>query len=181
MKKNQTLRNAKEYKPKKEEFRLPTFEELKSLASNYELESYLVEGKIDYRVVDIRTRKVVTNPELVERAMFANIWLSSAGVKKNITTNDRGMGYAFNEPARELYDKFCRIAYNDCMRNGVIDTLSMVPYIIPGSVVGSITGFVSGVSSSSCPSFPYQIFFLLKLIPTALYISLSPLPKKIKP
>ncbi len=115
----------KKEEPKKEEFRLPTFEELKSLASNYELESYLVEGKIDYRVVDIRTRKVVTNLELVERAMFANIWLSSAGVKKNITTNDRGMGYAFNEPARELYDKFCRIAYNDCMRNGVIDTLSM--------------------------------------------------------
>lgn len=116
---------VKKQEPKKDEYRLPTFEGLKSLASNYDLESFVVEGKTLYRIVDIRTRKVVTNPDLAERAMFANIWLLAAGVIKNIATNDRGMGYAFNDSARVLYDKICRMAYRDCTYNGVIDTIGM--------------------------------------------------------
>ena len=108
---------------------LPTFQELKILASHYEVYSdashYLDNNPRNIRVRDTKTKKEITDPKTIEKAIFANIWLTSAGVK--MTSDDKRMGdtYAFNDGANKVYDYFCSKLNNDVKKNGVIDTVGL--------------------------------------------------------
>ena len=108
---------------------LPTFQELKILASHYEVYSdashYLDNNPRNIRVRDTKNKKEITDPKTIEKAIFANIWLTSAGVK--MTSDDKRMGdtYAFNDGANKVYDYFCSKLNNDVKKNGVIDTVGL--------------------------------------------------------
>ena len=61
--------------------------------------------------------------------MFANIWLTSAGVKYYQDESRPGENYAFNEPAEELYNTICKQLLDSCKSQGVIDTIDLLKNI----------------------------------------------------
>jgi hypothetical protein len=78
------------------------------------------------KIRDIRTGQIQTDKTIVAKAMFANIWLTSAGVKYYQEESRPGENYAFNEPAEELYNTICTELLNGCKNNGVIDTVDLL-------------------------------------------------------
>ena len=108
---------------------IPTFAELKSLAKQYEVfmdsNNPLEMDVSKIKVKDIRTGKIITDPVTIARAMFANIWLFSAGVKVYEGESRNGETYAFNEPAEALYNSLCKQMINSCKNNGVVDTVGI--------------------------------------------------------
>ncbi len=110
--------------------RIPSFDELKSLVAKYEIfidpnELFdLDPSKIKIR--DIKTGIVQTDPMIIDTAMFANIWLNSAGVKRFHDEKIFGERYAFNKSAEQLYNTLCRELISSCKLNGVIDPLSLL-------------------------------------------------------
>ena len=109
---------------------IPNFSELKSLATKYEIfmdlkdPSDLDTAKIKIR--DIQTGQIQTDKSIIDRAMFANIWLTSAGVKYSPNESRPGINYAFNEPAEELYNTICKQLLTSCKDQGVIDTVDLL-------------------------------------------------------
>ena len=112
---------------------IPNFSELKDLASKYEI---FIDSKDSFeqdtskiKIRDIKTGQEETNQSIIERAMFANIWLTSAGVKYVEGESRPGENYAFNESAEELYNTICKQLLNSCKGNGVIDTVDLLKNI----------------------------------------------------
>lgn len=106
-------------------FKIPTFSELKQLATKYEV---LYGPKIEIR--DIKTKQLQTDKSVIDRAVFANIWLSSAGVNKVAGESRQGITYAFNEQAEILYNTICNQLLTSCKNNGVIDTVKILNDVV---------------------------------------------------
>lgn len=110
--------------------KIPSFEELKDLASKYEIFIDSTDpfdpdtSKIKIR--DIKTGQIQTDKTIIDRAMFANIWLTSAGVKYYQEDFRPGAKYAFNEMAEELYNTICVQLFDSCKNKGVIDTVDLL-------------------------------------------------------
>ena len=109
---------------------IPNFSELKDLASKYEI---FVDSKDPFdpdtskiKIRDIKTGQIQTDKSIIDRAMFANIWLTSAGVKYYQDESRPGANYAFNEPAEELYNTICKQLLDSCKSKGVIDTVDLL-------------------------------------------------------
>lgn len=106
---------------------IPPFEELKSLASKYgmiiDMDDPNDISKVE--IQDINTGKTLTDKSLIDKAIFANIWLSAAGVKHCYDEKRNGYLYAFNEEAEELYNLICRELTASSKNNGVIDTVDL--------------------------------------------------------
>lgn len=109
---------------------IPSFSELKSLAAKYEI---FIDSKDAFdpdtskiKIRDIKTGEIQTDKSIIDRAMFANIWLASAGVKYSSNESRRGADYAFNEPAEELYNTVCQQLLTSCRDKGVIDTVDLL-------------------------------------------------------
>ena len=109
---------------------IPTFSELKALALKYEI---FIDSKdpfesdtSKFKIRDIKTGKIQTDKSIINRAMFANIWLTSAGVKYYQNESRPGEIYAFGEQAEKLYNTICKQLLNGCKSNGVIDTVDLL-------------------------------------------------------
>ena len=109
--------------------KLPDFDELKDLASKYEI---FIDSRDPFdqdtskiKIRNIKTKQIQTEKEIIEKAMLANIWLTSAGVKYNQNDSRPGINYAFNESAKELYNTICKQLLDSCRSNGVIDTINI--------------------------------------------------------
>ena len=109
---------------------IPNFSELKDLASKYEI---FIDSKDPFdpdtskiKIRDIKTGQIQTDKSTIDRAMFANIWLTSAGVKYYQDESRPGANYAFNEPAEELYNTICKQLLTSCKSKGVIDTVDLL-------------------------------------------------------
>ena len=109
---------------------IPNFSELKDLASKYEI---FIDSKDPFdsdiskiKIRDIKTGQIQTDKSIIDRAMFANIWLTSAGVKYYQDESRPGANYAFNEPAEELYNTICKQLLTSCKSKGVIDTVDLL-------------------------------------------------------
>lgn len=109
--------------------KVPSFSELKSLASKYEI---FIDSKdpinfddSNIKIRDIKTGQIPTDQSIIDRAMFANIWLTSAGIKYCDGESRPGENYAFNSSAEELYNTMCHDLSISCMSNGVIDTVGL--------------------------------------------------------
>lgn len=112
---------------------LPTFEDLKSLASKYEIafspddpfgqdiSKMVVKERENGKVVG----KVITDNELIEKAVFANIWLVSAGTRILVGDHLPGYNYAFNKQSERLYNSICRKLATSAKKDGVIDTVDL--------------------------------------------------------
>ena len=110
--------------------KIPSFAELKNLSSKYEI---FIDSKDPFdpdiskiKIRDIKTGQIQTDKSIIDRAMFANIWLTSAGVKYYQGESRPGENYAFNEPAEELYNKICKQLLDSCKNQGVIDTIDLL-------------------------------------------------------
>ena len=99
----------------------PTFKELRSLATKYRV-SYDVSVK-KIRIYDIATGKEETNTKVAQDALFANIWLTSAGMK--ITSGEKrpGLIYAFNEGSRQLYNYFIKASKYSIEKTGDLNSM----------------------------------------------------------
>lgn len=106
---------------KEEASPLPTFKEVKDLAANYEVS--LDSDSIQVR--SIATGEVIVDPSLAKRALFANIWLSSAGIIYYLDDKRPGEKYAFNSQAEELYNTICTDLRTSAELNGRIDTVGL--------------------------------------------------------
>ncbi len=118
---------------KKERVAIPTFDELKDLSSKYEM---FIDSKDPFdkdiskiKIRDIETGKVQTDKSIIDKATFANIWLTSAGVKYYRNEARPGTNYAFNEAAEELYNTICKQLLDSCKSKGVIDTIDLLENI----------------------------------------------------
>ena len=78
-----------------------------------------------FKIRNINTKKIENDPTIISKAMFANIWLTSAGIKWRYDEKRNGMQYAFNEPAEELYNIICSELTKSVKNNGVIDTVGL--------------------------------------------------------
>ena len=109
---------------------IPNFSELKDLASKYEIFFDSKDPFAPYtskiKIRDIKTGQIQTDKSTIDRAMFANIWLTSAGVKYYQNESRPGANYAFNEPAEELYNTICKQLLDSCKSKGVIDTVDLL-------------------------------------------------------
>ena len=109
---------------------IPNFSELKNLALKYEI---FIDSKDPFdpdiskiKIRDIKTGQIQTDPSIIDRAMFANIWLTSAGVKYYQGESRPGERYAFNKSAEELYNTICKQLLTSCKCKGVIDTVDLL-------------------------------------------------------
>lgn len=105
-----------------EQLSIPTFGELKDLATSYELVS---SNNGNINILNRKTGKLENDYKIVYQAIFANIWLTSAGMKWMYDEIRPGFEYAFNEPAEELYNIICNQLINDIKNNNVINTLQL--------------------------------------------------------
>ncbi len=107
--------------------KMPTFNELKELATKYEIfsDSNNMFDSSTYKIRDIQTGQIQTDSSIIDKAMFANIWLASAGIKRYLNESRPGEKTAFNEPAEKLYNIICSELSTSCMDKGVIDTVGL--------------------------------------------------------
>jgi len=110
--------------------KIPTFDELKKLALKYEI---FIDSKDPFdsdtskiKIRDIKTGLIQSDKSVIAKALFANIWLTSAGMKYSVNESRPGEIYAFNEPAEKLYNLICQELQNDCKNKGVIDTVNLL-------------------------------------------------------
>ena len=104
---------------------IPDFDKLKELALNYEYIPADSSSTGSLKVIDIKTGALVPRGRLKVEAIFANMWLKSAGVKTIPNEKRSGITYAFNENARWIYANICDELFRDCRDNGVINTVKL--------------------------------------------------------
>ena len=121
--------NSQRQKVQTPAIKIPAFAELKDLASKYEI---FIDSKDPFdpdiskiKIRDINTGQIQTDKSIIDKAIFANIWLTSAGVKYYQEESRPGANYAFNEPAEELYNTICKQLLDSCKNKGVIDTVDL--------------------------------------------------------
>lgn len=110
--------------PKKPMIKLPSFCELEFLATTYE--TFYEGNKIKVR--DIITKEVLNDEKTIIKAKFANIWLSSAGLKRTPGDARFGEAQAFSNGAKEIYDIMCKKLQESCQKNSVIDTIYLFKF-----------------------------------------------------
>ncbi|MDD5888505.1 MAG: hypothetical protein PUC82_03330 [bacterium] len=101
---------------------IPTFTELKECTKRYELAS--IENNRP-QIKDLKTGEVVSDENTIELATFANIWLTSAGIKWTETDVRKGDTYAYNDGAKSVYNYFIEEVKNNLENTGNIDSISI--------------------------------------------------------
>ncbi len=107
--------------PVKEEIKFPSFDELKDLATKYRVE-YDTNDKL-LKVYDISTNNEEKNAIKAQDALFANIWLSSAGVNPVEGEVRRGITEAFNDDNKEVYDYLIKGSMHSISKTGDLNSL----------------------------------------------------------
>lgn len=112
---------------------IPTFNELKSLALKYEIyidsDDIFQANSSKFKIRDIKTKEIITDKSIISKAMFANIWLTSAGVKWGTQESRAGETYAFNDMAEKFYGIVCNEILDSCKKKGFIDTVDILKNI----------------------------------------------------
>ena len=90
---------------------MPEFYELDYLARNYEVMVSEENKKIIVR--DIKSKKILEDPKKELKAIFANMWLVSAGITKTQGEPRKGIKDAFSKDKKCIYDFICnQLIYN---------------------------------------------------------------------
>lgn len=114
---------------KSNKFIIPSFSELRELAMRYEIfvdsDDPFDSDVSKYKIREIKTGIIQTDKSIIDKAMFANIWLTSAGVKYYADDMRPGEKYAFNEKAKETYEIICNELIKSCNSSGGIDTVGL--------------------------------------------------------
>lgn len=120
-----------------------SFEQLKEYCAKYELD---VDEQQNIITLDRATGEVITDPKICTIANFANIWLTSAGVK---TVDGRYEDYAFNDEAKYTYDFIKLQCKKQLEKDGkispldVLKTVDQLNYKHAEEIVSRLFGFYS--------------------------------------
>ena len=109
--------------------KIPTFDEMKNNITKYELftdsDNLAPEDTSKYKIRDKETGQIIHDANIRKQVIFSYIWKVSAGVKVGFDPNV-SINYAFNEKAKELYEKMCNSFRKNISEKGVIDTVSLL-------------------------------------------------------
>lgn len=109
--------------------KIPTFDEMKNNITKYELftdsDNLAPEDTSKYKIRDKETGQIIHDANIRKQVIFSYIWKVSAGVKVGFDPNV-SIDYAFNEKAKELYEKMCNSFRKNISEKGVIDTVSLL-------------------------------------------------------
>lgn len=103
---------------------IPTFDDMHQLAVRYDL-TVDENNQSHVRVTDRVNGNPITDKDEIANAIFANIWLQSAGIKKKPMEDKAGEDYAFSEQSRNLYNFFVRSVEHSLRTIGNIDSVSI--------------------------------------------------------
>ncbi len=113
----------------KQKNKIPTFDEMKNNITKYELftdsDNLAPEDTSKYKIRDKETGQIIHDANIRKQVIFSYIWKVSAGVKVGFDPNV-SIDYAFNEKAKELYEKMCNSFRKNISEKGVIDTVSLL-------------------------------------------------------
>lgn len=102
---------------------MPNFTELEDLARTYEI---LIDPQTNKLVVrNIKSKKIIDDDRLSLKAVFANIWLVSAGLKPTKNEQRKGVREAFSTDSRHLYKYISDKIIQHYQRYGYIDTVAL--------------------------------------------------------
>ena len=112
---------AKKEKLKESKLEFPKFDALKDLAAKYRVEFNKDVNSL--QVIDIDTGRVEEDPKEAQDALFANIWLTSTGLK--YTTNEKrpGLTDAFDVDGAILYKYFVKACQHSLDKTGNVNSL----------------------------------------------------------
>lgn len=102
---------------------LPELSELDYLARKYEI--MYVEGTNKIVVRDIKTKRVLDDPRKELRAIFANMWIVSAGLKVSPGESRKGVKDAFSNDKKYVYSYICSHIRNKLQMKGEFDTVEL--------------------------------------------------------
>lgn len=102
---------------------LPNFRELEDLARTYEV--VYDTGKKETYVRNLKTKKRVENDRLALKAIFANIWLTSAGTVYNKEDQRKGVKKAFDKESKRVYKKICSKLNSSYSYDSYADTVGI--------------------------------------------------------
>jgi hypothetical protein len=105
----------------RKELKFPTFEELKEYALKYKVQYDKKDERL--KVYDINSNDEETDAIEAQNALFANIWLVSAGVKQMAGEERMGISYAFNDDARRIYEYLINRSEHSISKTGDLNSL----------------------------------------------------------
>ncbi len=111
--------HATEEKKENNLISIPTFEEIKHYSQQYAL-IYDTDNSI--KIINKYTKEIVSDKNIEEIAIFSNIWLTAAGVKRN---NDNGESYAFNDGAKDTYNFLINAINYSINRTGNLNSIEL--------------------------------------------------------
>ena len=106
---------------KHEELKFPTFDELRDYAMRYRVQYDEKERRL--KVFEIGSDNEETNAVRAQDALFANIWLTSAGLQKIAGEQREGISSAFNDEARKVYEFFIKGSEHSISKTGDLNSL----------------------------------------------------------
>ena len=110
-----------EEEPVKETIKFPKFDELKNLAANYKVEFDKESNRL--KVYEIETGKSEEDVVKAQDALFANIWLNSAGLKPVEGEKRPGLTDAFDVDGAILYKFFVKGCQHSIEKTGNLNSL----------------------------------------------------------
>lgn len=102
---------------------LPEFEELEYLARNYEIMFDQSKGQIVVR--NLKTKAILNDKRLERKALLANIWLVSAGLKSTKIEARKGVKDAFSLEKKAIYASICEAIVFKLQTKGELDTTAI--------------------------------------------------------
>ena len=113
--------------------KIPTFDEMKNNITKYELftdsDNFAPEDTSKYKIRDKETGQIIHDANIRKQVIFSYIWKVSAGVKVGLDPNV-SIDYAFNEKAKDLYEKMCDSFRKNISEKGIIDTVSLLREVL---------------------------------------------------
>lgn len=113
----------------KQKNKISTFDEMKNNITKYEFftdsDNLAPEETSKYKIRDKETGQIIHDANIRKQVIFSYIWKVSAGVKIGFDPNV-SIDYAFNENAKELYEKMCDSFRKNILEKGVIDTVALL-------------------------------------------------------
>lgn len=136
---------------------LPDFKELEYLARTYEV--LYDQAKKETFVRNIKTKERVDNDRLTLKAIFASIWLTSAGYKVHPEDQRNGIKCAFSSESKTIYRRICSKINTGFSFNSYIDTVEIYNELLKEKDIVSASVFVKMFKNQFQAEYIHRLFY----------------------
>ena len=136
---------------------LPSFRELEDLARTYEV-MYDTKTK-EAHVRNLKTKKKVEDDRLTLKAIFANIWLISAGRVHNKEDQRKGIKKAFDKDSKRIYRKICSKINSSYTYDSYADTIGIYRELLRENDLNAADIFVKLFQSDFNTRYMHSLFY----------------------